>query len=151
MGTACRSRRLRRAIHRHYRCRPMAMATDTDMGMDVSMRLTEGRGARRATHQDHLYIRHYLCGLRGYLRNRLCRSAMEGVGTSEKGREIGIGIESGEGSESEGDMEHQSRRAGMGMEETGAAVEVCRTHRVRGCIVFSQSPLLRHCPVAVYR
>ena len=43
------------------------------MDIDVSMRLKE---ARVAAHQDHHSIRRYLCGIWGYLRNRLRRYAI---------------------------------------------------------------------------
>lgn len=125
----------------------MVMVMDKGMnkGMDGIIRLTEGRGVRRAALQDHLYIHRYLRGLQGYLRNHLCRLVPEGVGTSEKGREIigigtGTGRESEGGNESEGDMEGQPREAGMEMEETGAAVVgsagVCRIHRMRASPFF---------------
>lgn len=118
------------------------------MDMDGIIHLTEARRVRRAALQDHLYIHRYPHGLQDYLRNRLRHSALVGVGTSEKGREIGNGNgnESGGGSESEGDLEGKLREAGMRMEGLGAAVGVCRIHRVRAYVgrVFPITPSCTH-------
>ena len=108
---------------------------------------------RGAVVQSHLYIRRCLCGPWGYLRNRRRRLALEGVGTSERGRGVGreirfgIGNESVGGSEREGEVAlevelesesedlPQEAGTGMPMEETRAtvvgSVGVCRIHRVR--------------------
>lgn len=106
---------------------------DMDTGMDAIIHLTEVRGVRGAALRDHLYIRRCLCGLRGYLRDRLRRWALEGVDTNETGRKIGIGIGRRIESESEGDMEDRLREAAVEMEmeaAVGGLVGVCRIHSV---------------------
>ena len=115
--------------------------------MDGILHRTEARGAAV---RSHLYMRRCLCGPRGCLRNRRRRLApeAEGVGTSERGREIGRGVgsesRSVEGNESEEEVEDLPREAGL---ETRArvvgSVGVCHIHRARVPISFYVGAALR--------